>query len=428
MRFEFEDLVFSLALLVLVLATPCLGAFETNENNIKSAVFLSPKMELGPGSVSNKLYYDFEFPSGHIAIKSFDAEVVDEDGNKVPLHETYLHHWVVMKYHKLKNVTNKGNGQKSGYAVRNHGLCQGQVLGQFFGLGSETRGTSTHVPDPFGIESGNPEDVPEGYEEKWMANVHAIDTRGVEDKKGCTECRCSLYNVTNDESGKPLSPDYIGGLLCCSDSAQCKVRQGFEGTKRSVYLRYTVKWIDWDNFVVPVKIYIFDVTDTVKKSDYSTGTNPVHHCHVEYHVDPCSTSHKDRNSCIQVNKANIPLQKGGYVVYGVAHQHSGGNGSTLYGQDGSVICSSIPTYGNGTEAGNEADYIVGMSTCYPKPGSVKIADGETLTVVSNYSSNKRGHTGVMGLFYILVAEQLPQQNFRNSFLSSVVPFIRSIFY
>jgi hypothetical protein len=31
------------------------------------------------------------------------------------------------------------------------------------------------------------------------------------------------------------------------------------------------------------------------------------------------------------------MQTGGYVIYGVAHQHSGGIGSTLYGQ---VICNS----------------------------------------------------------------------------------------
>jgi hypothetical protein len=43
-----------------------------------------------------------------------------------------------------------------------------------------------------------------------------------------------------------------------------------------------------------------------------------------------------------------------------------------------------------------------MSTCHPQPGTVKISKGETLTLVSNYDSNKR-HTGVMGLFYLLVA-------------------------
>jgi hypothetical protein len=51
-----------------------------------------------------------------------------------------------------------------------------------------------------------------------------------------------------------------------------------------------------------------------------------------------------------------------------------------------------------------------MSTCYPKPSAVTVRDGEVLTVVSKYSSHQQ-HTGVMGLFYILVADheqpQLP---------------------
>ncbi|CAK9186877.1 unnamed protein product [Ilex paraguariensis] len=51
-----------------------------------------------------------------------------------------------------------------------------------------------------------------------------------------------------------------------------------------------------------------------------------------------------------------------------------------------------------------------MSTCYPQPaGSVKISDGETLVLESNYSSAQR-HTGVMGLFYVLVAEPSPKSN------------------
>lgn len=74
-----------------------------------------------------------------------------------------------------------------------------------------------------------------------------------------------------------------------------------------------------------------------------------------------------------------------------------------------MICSSIPTYGTGEEAGNEAGYVVGMSTCYPSPGSIKISAGETLHLVSNYSSTQR-HTGVMGLFYILVADSSVNPN------------------
>nr|AAU14999.2 MtN19-like protein [Pisum sativum] len=423
MCFVRRDFVFSVAILLLLFATTCLGSFLKTENKIKSAVFLSPKFELGPGSVINRYYYGIDFPKGHIALKSFNAEVVDEAGNSIPLHETYLHHWVVARYHQSKHVTHTENDthrmlhNSNHVMVRNSGICQENALGQYFGLGSETRGTETRVPDPFGIEVGNPEVVPEGFEEKWVVNIHAIDTRGAEDKMGCTECKCELYNVTVDKYGRTIRPDYVGGLLCCSDYAQCKLKEGFEGPKRSLYLRYTVKWVDWDDSVVPVKIYILDVTDSLKLSNNSKGINSDHNCKIEYRVDSCSTDHKEGNGCVDVMKTSLPLQTGGYVIYGVAHQHSGGIGSTLYGQDGRVICSSIPSYGNGNEAGNESGYIVGMSTCYPKPGSMKIMDGETLTLESNYNSTKE-HTGVMGLFYILVAEQLPYQHLRHSTRSS----------
>ncbi|XP_057421010.1 uncharacterized protein LOC130715036 [Lotus japonicus] len=431
-----RNLVLSLALL---LAT-CSSVLGRTENNIKSAVFLSPKFELGAGSVINRYYYDIDFPRGHIALKSFNAEVIDEAGNPVPLHETYLHHWVVERYHQSKHVTQKDTKYDDGHRmlqesddfviVRNSGICQNNALSQYYGLGSETRGTATDIPDPFGIEVGNPDEIPEGYEEKWMLNVHAIDTRGVEDKLGCTECRCDLYNVTKDEHDRPLRPDYVGGLLCCYDYSQCKLREGFEveSTKRSLYLRYTVKWVEWDNFVVPVKIYIIDVTDTLKISDESKGiTSSDHNCVVEYEVEPCSTDHKDGNGCHHVKRTSLPMQTGGYVIYGVAHQHSGAVGSTLYGQDGRVICSSVPSYGNGNEAGNEAGYIVGMSTCYPHPGSVKILDGETVTIESNYSSSQR-HTGVMGFFYLLVAEQLPHQHIIHSTRSSFFMDVKGIIY
>merc|ERR1712034_242340 len=56
--------------------------------------------------------------------------------------------------------------------------------------------------------------------------------------------------------------------------------------------------------------------------------------------------------------------------------------------------------------GNEAGYIVGMSTCYPEPGSIQITAGEKLVLESNYSRDQN-HTGVMGLFYILVADRTP---------------------
>ncbi|XVF54803.1 hypothetical protein PTKIN_Ptkin05aG0211100 [Pterospermum kingtungense] len=397
-------------LLLVAILLPYSQASWGNENKIKTAVFLSPKFVLGPGSVENRFYYNIDFPKGHIALKSFDAEVIDEAGNPIPLHETYLHHWVVGRYFIRKGVEiSEFNDirklNRSDYiSGRNSGICQN--IGQFFGLGSETRKTETHIPDPYAIEVGNPAEIPSGFEERWMLNVHAIDTRGVEDKLGCTECRCDLYNVTEDEYGRPLRPDYKGGLLCCYDHTQCRVKQGFEGIRRALYLRYIVKWVDMDSSVVPVKIYIFDITDGWKRSANSTGAMSEHSCKVEYEIESCLATGLADDGCIDTKRISLDMPFGGYVIYGVAHQHSGGSGSALYRENGQLLCSSVPTYGDGEEAGNEAGYIVGMSTCYPKPGTVKISEGETLVLESNYSSI-RHHTGVMGLFYILVAEQLP---------------------
>lgn len=243
----------------------------------KSAVFLSPEFVLGPGGVVNRFYQDVQFPRGHIALKNFNAEVVDGTGSPVPLHETYLHHWVLSRYYERKGPVQVP--QTPDYiSARNSGICQNDVLGQYFGLGSETRKTATHVPDPYGIEIGNPAQIPDGYEEKWLLNVHAIDTRGVEDGLGCTECRCDLYNVTEDEYGNPLSSDYEGGLRCCHDKTQCRLKDGAQGIGRSLYMKYTVKWVDWDSSVVPVKIYIFDVTDTWRIPDASTDEREGHNC------------------------------------------------------------------------------------------------------------------------------------------------------
>jgi len=402
-----KGVVFLLAITFLATCANYSEARVTFENGLKSMVYLSPKITQHQGSVSNKNYYDIEFPKGHIALKSFNAEVVDEAGNPVSLQETYLHHWVAVRYYARIGIEDKKhNGSlgfhKSDYIIAgNAGICN-HGLTQFFGLGSETRKTSTRVPDPYGIEVGNPLEVPYGYEEKWMLNVHAIDTRGAVDPMGCTECRCNLYNVTIDEYGRPLDPNYAGGLYCCYDETQCKVKNGLESVKRNLYLRYTVKWVDWSDAIVPVKIFVLDVTDTWQK----TG---IHDCLIEFNVEQ-STTGIATNDYTSTKRASMRFPIAGDVVYGVAHQHSGGIGSALYGQDGQEICSSKPIYGNGNDVGDEAGYIVGMTTCYPKPGSVKIARGEVLTLESNYSSEK-SHTGVMGLFYILVVESSLESNY-----------------
>ncbi|KAL7602867.1 uncharacterized protein LOC111892270 [Lactuca sativa] len=395
-----QGFVFLLAIVLLAICAQNSQARVTHENRVKSKVYLTPKIPQHPGSVSNKTYYNIEFPKGHIAIKSFNAEFVDEEGNPISLQETYLHHWAVVRYYQRKGNkepkynSNLGLHQSDLVVARNAGVCNGG-LSQFFGLGSETRKTDTHVPDPYGIEVGNPLEAPAGYEEKWMLNVHAIDTRDAVDAMGCAECRCSLYNVTEDKDGQPFKPNYVGGFFCCYDGTQCKVKNGVKSVKRNIYMKYTVEWVDWSDSIVPVKIYIFDVTDSWQKTR-------IHDCLLEYDVEQCATG-VATNDCISARRSHTSIPTSGDVVYGVAHLHNGGIGSVLYGEDGRVICSSRAIYGEGNEAGDEAGYMVGMTTCYPKPGSIKIAKDEVLTLESSYSS-KKSHIGVTGFFYILVAE------------------------
>ena len=164
-----RSLCLAILILVLTLSITCSNSLRIkNRIKTKSAVFLSPKFELEPGLVSNKFYYNIDFPRGHIALKSFNAEVVDEVGNPVPLHETYLHHWIVAKYYYRKGVQNveqSSFNQSDFVLAKNNGVCQRDILRQYYGLGSETRKTPTFVPDPYGIEIGNPVEIPDGFEE-----------------------------------------------------------------------------------------------------------------------------------------------------------------------------------------------------------------------------------------------------------------------
>ncbi|KAK3123939.1 hypothetical protein QOZ80_8AG0638300 [Eleusine coracana subsp. coracana] len=355
---------------------------------VKTKTFLSPPFFLRAGGVSDKYFDDVDFPRGHVALKSFNGDLVDESGAPVPLHEAYLHHWLVFPYYAAK--ANKSDHLPG---PTNSGPCT-DTLGHYFGLGAETRHTNTWVPDPYGIEAGDPARAPAGYEERWVIDVHAIDTRGAADKEACTECTCTAYNVTAE------TPAYLGGVDCCYDGTRCKVKDAYlNNGPRKLFLRYNVSWIEWSDAVVPVRIYVLDATD---KALLEGSTKPA--CKVEYQVEKCSAADRARNNCVDVMATKEMVPYGGDLVYAAAHQHRGGIGSTLHGQDGRLLCKSMPIYGTGHEAGNETGYIVGMTSCYPEPGTAKISDGELLTIVSNYS-NERQHTGVMSHYYILVADQ-----------------------
>ncbi|CAJ2670450.1 unnamed protein product [Trifolium pratense] len=402
-------IVFS-SILVLLSATTCaIDSGDKFENkNIKSATFISEMFEVGPGKVAYKSFYDIEFPKGHVGIKSFDAELVDEKGNSVPLYEAYLHHFFAIKYHAIDWNTSKITPKhplEGNIYIRNDGTCNTYILPHYWGLGGEARGTKSKILDPYAVEHGNPSTIPSGYQEKWLLNIMVIDTRGTKDRNRCTECRCNhfnlpknFYNVTSGIDGKPLGSNYKGGLFCCQDNLQCKLKKGFEAPTRKLALRYKITWVDWNQQQIPVRFYVLDSTDRVRRN----GSQFIHDCQVEFTVPP---NNGRKNYPPHIEKANIPMEKGGYLIYGTAHMHVGAINATLYGQDGRTLYTSKPTYGKGKEPGNEKGYVVEMSGSYPELGSIKIEDGEIVTVETRYKSGFR--TGAMGHMYIYLADRLP---------------------
>lgn len=80
-----------------------------------------------------------------------------------------------------------------------------------------------------------------------------------------------IFIMSQKMTGLDIKPDYFGGLKCCPDNSICRLKKGFRGSKKGFYLKYTVKYADWDAAsIVPVKVYIFDITDSWKKLETST--------------------------------------------------------------------------------------------------------------------------------------------------------------
>jgi len=82
-------MIFSLSILFLLPSTS-FSLYQNPINVIKTVTFVSKSIEVGPRQIASRTLMDIEFPKGHIGVKSFDAELVDEEGNSIPSYETYL--------------------------------------------------------------------------------------------------------------------------------------------------------------------------------------------------------------------------------------------------------------------------------------------------------------------------------------------------
>ncbi|CAM6002866.1 unnamed protein product [Sphagnum balticum] len=251
--------------------------------------------------------------------------------------------------------------------------------------GAETRRTETRLPAPFALELAPPSQIPMGYESVWILNVHGLDTRGAVDRMGCTECRCDLYNATTDEEGDPLPEGYLGGFHCCTDGRKCAVKEVLLGV------------CGLDECVVPLDFFGIDITNKL----HGFGGNLI-----EFTVEGCGDADPNSEACVDTQDTTVSAPIGGRVVYVVSHLHATVLDATLWGEDGRVICRTLPIYGHGTEAGDENGYVVGVVSCYPPAGSPQgwITQGEELHYQVKYSKVGGPHTGLMGIVGVKIAK------------------------
>ncbi|KAF3629674.1 hypothetical protein FXO37_28827 [Capsicum annuum] len=92
-------------------------------------------------------------------------------------------------------------------------------------------------------------------------------------KKGLDALSAGVIFITSQRmTGLDIKPDYFGGLKYCPDNSICRLKKGPRGLKKGFYLKYTVKYVDWDAAsIVPVKVHIFDITDSWEKLETSTA-------------------------------------------------------------------------------------------------------------------------------------------------------------
>ena len=205
-----------------IVAMAAAAAGSTTCNPVKTASFRSPKLTAQPGEVNNK-YFVGEAPKGHIGIVSFTAELVYDNGEKVPLSDVYLHHWVMLEvlvpkkhserhlHHFLKHLRKRTardgmmmhhmHSHRAESFARFEAPTGNRKIGagprykkvlNFIGKGGETRKTLSALPAPYVVESGNPNVVTEEFVNAWILNVHGLDARGAVDAMGCSECRFVL--------------------------------------------------------------------------------------------------------------------------------------------------------------------------------------------------------------------------------------------
>jgi hypothetical protein len=219
------------------------------------------------------------------------------------------------------------------------------------------------------------------------------------------QCQKALLD---EQNGDCSLASYKGGYRCCENDAWVTEPQYRDPSKiDTYYAKFTLTVDDVERETVPAYFATLD----------GTGDN------AEYDIPKCNLSdpmtHMEGDKCIhtltfvrdmyyQIPQIQMPLPWAKIsLLTARGHQHVGGIGMELYNdRTGELICMSKPRYGNGTEAGNEKGFMVGVPPCVwgPPPLSPPPVFGlhDKVRIVSHYDATK-GHHGVMAFWFMQIS-------------------------
>ncbi|RHY37583.1 hypothetical protein DYB38_012445 [Aphanomyces astaci] len=375
---------------------------------------------LPQGGVSND-FHILPIPDGPIAVYRFAAEIVEilANGTVVPTpnYDAYLHHHVVGSRHSSYK-----SKQSTWTPMKN---AERMYAGVGFGAGTESRGTPQEFQYPYAF-------VTSKGENEWIANVHIINTRRLEPDLAhrCLECPCTSSDLMgngtvngyelglvcnaqllHEKNSACFADTYSGGLRCCNDKELClePTELNATDTVSTYYMQYTFEYDD---------VVTGDHRPLYLAACCDASGDLAYHGAVEYDIPVCIPD--ENPGCTRTLSTRQHLGRAGgafgfgedydmtddadvEVVYVVGHQHRGGLGIQLFDDaTDELLCNSFPTYGSGHVAGNESGYVIAMATCTFAPPR-RMRSSAIVRVVSTYNSTV-GHTGVMSLLYIALAD------------------------
>lgn len=188
---------------VVTLNTDQHGSEWSSADGVLTKVMYSPEVHIRPGQIIMQGDIPVDFIDEPAAVVNMKTDLVDAQGNSVPLSQAYMHHWLF-------------EGESASQTIPG------------FGAGSEYRGLPEGFKKPFALMVGG--------DERWDATLHLLDLRmtppelhlpSLECRRriDCAEGPCLQPQVAMaPKEGKHgvgnLFDDYPGGLFCCDAGSE----------------------------------------------------------------------------------------------------------------------------------------------------------------------------------------------------------------